>query len=215
MTSTDVGVSSTAGVGASPLPMLPLDSLEFSADPDRFVTVARRQHPWLGRFAQGYVVFGYQAVCDLLADDESLIPGFAGLPDFYDARGAMWARFMDEMLLSLSGPTHARLRASVVHAFTMDETELRFLLLVPWGWLRYLEEYLTLTITFFQTEGGTARNATCSVSSSQRTATHWLPHDRAVIRLPNSSPRCACFSYIELRQPQDTRQQRLMRFFNL
>jgi cytochrome P450 len=83
-----------------------------------YVDAARRDHPWLAKFSQGYVVHGYQAAVDLLADDDHLKPGFGGVVDFYNVRGSMWARFMEEMILSESGPKHARLRASVQSAFT-------------------------------------------------------------------------------------------------
>jgi cytochrome P450 len=100
------------------LPLLPVDTLEFSADAFRFLDAARQQHPWLARFSQGYVVHGYQAVADLLVEDEHLVPGPGPIIDFYGVRGAMWARFMDELLTSTTGATHDRLRASVAHAFT-------------------------------------------------------------------------------------------------
>ena len=38
------------------LPLLPIDTPEFSADPQPFLEAARAQHPWLARFTQGYVV---------------------------------------------------------------------------------------------------------------------------------------------------------------
>lgn len=100
------------------LPTLPVELPEFSIDPTPYVDAARRQHPWLARFSQGYVVHGYRAAVELLADDAHLKPGFGGVVDFYDVRGSMWARFMEEMILSVSGPKHARLRASVASAFT-------------------------------------------------------------------------------------------------
>lgn len=100
------------------LPTLPIEQLEFSADPDRYLEAARREHPWLARFSQGFVVHGYQATKDLLGDDQRLQPGFGGIIDFYGVRGTMWARFMEEMVLSQSGAQHARLRASVASAFT-------------------------------------------------------------------------------------------------
>lgn len=103
---------------AANLPVLPVESPEFWADPATFAERARRVHPWLARFSQGYVVHGYQAVCDLLADDANLVPGLGPLVDFYGVRGTMWARFMEEIIISRSGPEHARLRASVNHAFT-------------------------------------------------------------------------------------------------
>lgn len=107
------------GVVAEPtLPLLPVELPEFSADPTPYIEAARREHPWLARFSQGLVVHGYQATKDLLADDEHLQPGFGGVVDFYGVRGSMWARFMEEMVLSRSGAEHARLRASVAAAFT-------------------------------------------------------------------------------------------------
>lgn len=103
---------------ATDLPTLPVESPEFWADPSAYTEAARRQHPWLARFSQGYVIHGYNEVRDLLDDDEHLKPGFGNIADFYGVRGTMWARFMDEMLLSQSGASHDRLRASVIGAFT-------------------------------------------------------------------------------------------------
>ncbi|MGE3692263.1 MAG: cytochrome P450 [Novosphingobium sp.] len=100
------------------IPDLPIDTPEFSANPDPFHIAALRDHPWLGRFAQGYAVYGYQAHEELMADDENLVPGLGPIVDFYGMRGTMWGRFMEEMLLTATGDFHTRLRASVQHAFT-------------------------------------------------------------------------------------------------
>jgi cytochrome P450 len=100
------------------IPTLPVETPEFAANPDPYLEEARRLHPWLARFSQGYVVHGYQALCDLFGDDDNLLPGFGPVIDFYGVRGTMWARFMEEIMIAVSGPTHARLRSSVVHAFT-------------------------------------------------------------------------------------------------
>ena len=100
------------------IPNLPVETLKFAADPNPFLEEARRQHPWLARFSQGYVVHGYDALCELFTDDDNLLPGFGPVIDFYGVRGSMWARFMEEIMIAVSGPTHARLRSSVVHAFT-------------------------------------------------------------------------------------------------
>lgn len=100
------------------LPLLPIDNPEFSANPQPFLEAARAQHPWAARFSQGYVVHGYQAHVDLLADDENLLPGLGPVIAFYGMRGTLWGRFMEEMLLSATGEFHMRLRASVAHAFT-------------------------------------------------------------------------------------------------
>jgi cytochrome P450 len=102
----------------SPLPVLPVEDPAFWADPNPFLEAARREHPWLARFAQGYVVHGYQAARTLMGDDEHVRSGLPGVVEFYGVRGTMWARFMDEMLLAQNGAEHARLRASVAAAFT-------------------------------------------------------------------------------------------------
>jgi cytochrome P450 len=100
------------------LPILPIETPEFAADPDPYLEEARRRHPWLARFSQGYVVHGYQALCDLFFDDKNLTQGLGAIVDFYGVRGTMWARFMEEIVISRSGPVHTRLRASVSRAFT-------------------------------------------------------------------------------------------------
>jgi cytochrome P450 len=100
------------------LPFLPVDSTELTADPYPYVEKARAAHPWLARFSEGYIVHSYKAVAELLADDENLLPGFGPVVDFYSVHGTMWARFWEDMLPSVSGEKHKRLRASVAHAFT-------------------------------------------------------------------------------------------------
>src|SRR5579862_3255026 len=105
------------------LPSLPVETLQFSEKPDAHLEAARREHPWLARFSQGYIVHGYQAVADLLADGENLVPGFGPIVDFYGVRGTMWARFMEEIVLSASGDVHKRLRASIRPAFTPRRAE--------------------------------------------------------------------------------------------
>jgi cytochrome P450 len=106
------------------LPVLPVELPEFAANPDAYVEEARRQHPWLARFSQGFIIYGHQASVDLMANDEQLQPGLGGIVDHYGVRGSMWGRFMDEMVLNASGPTHTRLRSSVARAFTPKQANL-------------------------------------------------------------------------------------------
>ena len=100
------------------LPVLPVEAPAFWADPEAFLAPARRQHPWLAKFSQGYVVHGCQANKDLFQDDARLWMGLDGLVAFYGAEGTPWARFMNEMLNSQRGAEHARIRGSVAAAFT-------------------------------------------------------------------------------------------------
>lgn len=106
------------------LPVLPVEQPAFWADPDPFVDEARRQHPWLARFSQGFIVYGHQACADLMANDAQLKPGLGGIVDHYGVRGTMWGRFMDEMVLNATGDVHNRLRASVARAFTPKQANL-------------------------------------------------------------------------------------------
>jgi cytochrome P450 len=100
------------------LPDVPVEDPAFTNDPQPFLEAARKQHPWLGRCQSGYVVFGYQAVRDLLVMDQQLRPMFGPVASFYGAQDTPWGRFMNEMLLAISGDKHSRIRSSVNHAFT-------------------------------------------------------------------------------------------------
>jgi cytochrome P450 len=100
------------------LPFLPVDSPDLTANPYLYVEAARAAHPWLARFSEGYIIHSYRAVAELLADDENLLPGFGPVVDFYSVHDTMWARFWEDMLPSVSGEKHKRLRGSVAHAFT-------------------------------------------------------------------------------------------------
>ncbi|MBW8785494.1 MAG: cytochrome P450 [Novosphingobium sp.] len=101
-----------------PLPTLPVETAEFSADPDPWLESARREHPWLARFSHGYIVHGYQATVDLLSDDTRLRPGYGGIVDHYGERGTLWGRFWEENLGTPFEQAHIRQRASVADAFT-------------------------------------------------------------------------------------------------
>jgi hypothetical protein len=100
------------------IPTMPVETQEFSADPQPFLEAARKQHPWLARFSQGYVVHGYQACADLMADNKNMTCGFGPMLDFYGVRGTTFAHFMERTLISDYTPAHVRLRGSVAHAFT-------------------------------------------------------------------------------------------------
>ncbi len=100
------------------LPFLDVDTPEFQSDPFRFADEARRHHPWLARFAQGYVVHGYQAARDLAVRDEDLQLSFSQVVDFYQRRDTPWGEFMIDMLMTSPKAKHKRLRDSVAAGFT-------------------------------------------------------------------------------------------------
>jgi cytochrome P450 len=106
------------GAAEFELPVLPLESLEYSANPDPWIEAARKQHPWLARFSQGYVVHGYEAACDLFGDDDNLIAGYGAVAEFYGVSDSLWGRFMRGTLSATRGEQHDRLRGCLAHAFT-------------------------------------------------------------------------------------------------
>lgn len=105
-------------ISEMPLPYFPVESPEFRADPMPFVEAARRDHPWLARFSEGYVVHGYQALKDLAFMDDKLEMGLHGIVEFYGAQETPWADFMHGMLNSTTGEDHRRLRDAIARAFT-------------------------------------------------------------------------------------------------
>jgi cytochrome P450 len=100
------------------LPYLPVNTPPFDSDPMPYIHAARKQHPWLAKTDVGYFVHGYQAVKDFSIMDENLRPAFDGIVDIYGAQGTEWGRWMQAQVLAISGPKHARIRASIAHAFT-------------------------------------------------------------------------------------------------
>lgn len=100
------------------LPELPVDSPEFQRNPFRFADEARKQHPWLAKFAHGYVVHGYQAARDLAVKDQELQLSFTQVVDFYQGHGTPWGEFMIDMLMTSPSEKHKRLRDSVAAGFT-------------------------------------------------------------------------------------------------
>jgi cytochrome P450 len=100
------------------LPVLPLEDIDFSTNPFPQAAEARKIHPWLGKFSQGYVVYGYHAARDLAMMDDAVQMSFSGLLHFYQAHETPWAKFMEEMLLTSAGSRHKRLRDSVAAGFT-------------------------------------------------------------------------------------------------
>ena len=101
------------------LPLLPVEQPGFASDPMPYVEVARRQHTWLATSkVGGYVIYGYQAVKDIVYMDDYLRPYFDGVAEFYGAEKTPWGRFMSEMMIARHGPEHRKMRASVQLAFT-------------------------------------------------------------------------------------------------
>ena len=97
---------------------VPIESPEMAVDPMPFFEAARRVHPWLAKCSVGLMLTEYQAINDIYRlDDKLRFPGDQ-IVEIMSAQGTGWGRFTEEMMLSRSGETHARLRSSVAEAFT-------------------------------------------------------------------------------------------------
>jgi cytochrome P450 len=97
---------------------LPLESQELANDPGPYFASARKRHPWLAASNLGYVVTEYQAMKEILAQDDHMrFPGDLTV-EIMHAQGTGWGQFTQEMMLSRDEPVHGRLRGSVAEAFT-------------------------------------------------------------------------------------------------
>jgi cytochrome P450 len=90
----------------------------FAADPLPEFAKARAQHPWLARVDAGYVVFEYQAIRDLLVQDDRLRPSFDGVVDVMGAHGSPWGRFTEEQMIAMPEKEHALMRNTFAAKFT-------------------------------------------------------------------------------------------------
>src|SRR5262249_32053855 len=102
------------------LPVMPIGTAEFAADPFTGFKVARAKHPWLARAdVGGYVMTEHDAIRDFLLMDEKLRPPLDFVIDLMQAEGSHWARCRRESLLGLAaGPVHRRIRDVVAPTFT-------------------------------------------------------------------------------------------------
>jgi cytochrome P450 len=90
----------------------------FAADPLPEFAKARARHPWLAKCEAGYVVFAYQAIRDLLVQDDKLRPSFDGVVDIMGAHGSPWGRFTEEQMIAMPEKEHALMRNTFAAKFT-------------------------------------------------------------------------------------------------
>ncbi len=100
------------------LPHLPVADAAFAADPIAFFREAKKRNPWIAASDIGYWVHDYQAIRDLLSQDDKLRPAYDGIVEMLGARGTPWGRFTEEQLISLPPEQHAMLRTTFAKKFT-------------------------------------------------------------------------------------------------
>src|ERR1700757_1873748 len=97
---------------------LPMASPEFAADPYAYVEEARRVHPWIARCENGYCVFEYTAIRELMWMDDKMRPSFDEIVRIMNAKGSPWGRFTDEQMIALPEREHRLLRDTFATKFT-------------------------------------------------------------------------------------------------
>ena len=100
------------------LEYLAWDQPAFAADPYPYFAAARAKHPWLARTDSGYIVFEYQAIRDLLVQDDKFRPSFDGIVELMGAQGTPWGRFTRDQMINLPDQDHAVLRRTFATKFT-------------------------------------------------------------------------------------------------
>jgi cytochrome P450 len=97
---------------------LPMATAEFAADPYSFVEAARKVHPWIARCENGYCVFEYSAIRELMWMDEQMRPSFDEIVRLMNAKASPWGRFTDEQMIALPDREHRLLRDTFAAKFT-------------------------------------------------------------------------------------------------
>lgn len=100
------------------LPHLPVEDPEFAADPVAFFRDAKKRNPWIAASDIGYWVHDYQAIRDLLSQDDKLRPAYDGIVEMLGAHGTPWGRFTEQQMISLPAEQHAMLRTTFARKFT-------------------------------------------------------------------------------------------------
>ncbi|MCW1429623.1 cytochrome P450 [Novosphingobium sp. JCM 18896] len=90
----------------------------FAAEPLPEFAKARAKHPWIAKCDAGYVIFEYQAIRDLLVQDDKLRPSFDGVVEVMGAQGSPWGRFTEEQMIAMPEKEHTLMRGTFAAKFT-------------------------------------------------------------------------------------------------
>jgi len=92
---------------------LPIEDRDFALDPNPYLDQARRQHPWLARFSHGFVLHGYQAMRELMPQDDKLHIAVDAVIEIMGATQSPWGSFMRDMMICMRGDDHKRVRGAI------------------------------------------------------------------------------------------------------
>ena len=100
------------------LPYLPMEDSAFGENPFRYLSEARKKHPWLATCKFGLVVHQYAAIRELYIQDDKLRPPYGDIVERLGLKGTPWGRFTEEQMISLPPEQHRLLRDAFVAKFT-------------------------------------------------------------------------------------------------
>lgn len=89
---------------------LPIEDRAFGEDPEPWFARARQHHPFLARFAHGYLVHGHHEIRDLIAMDDRFHLAVADVVEIMGATGTPWGDFMQNLVIAKHGSEHRRMR---------------------------------------------------------------------------------------------------------
>jgi cytochrome P450 len=89
---------------------LPIADRAFGDDPEPWFAQARARHPYLAKFAHGYLVHGHHEIRDLIAMDDKFHIAVDDVVDIMGATGKPWGEFMKNLVIAKRGDEHKRLR---------------------------------------------------------------------------------------------------------
>jgi len=92
---------------------LPIEDRAFGTDPEPWFEQARSKHPWLAKFAHGYLVHGHHEIRDLIQMDDKLHIATDDVVEIMGASDTAWGDFMKALLIARHGEDHKRMREAL------------------------------------------------------------------------------------------------------
>jgi len=89
---------------------LPIDDRDFGSNPEPWFAQARAKHPWLAKFAHGYLVHGHNEIRDMIQMDDKFHLAVGDVVEIMEATGTPWGDFMGNLVIAKHGDEHRRMR---------------------------------------------------------------------------------------------------------
>ncbi|MFC7050917.1 cytochrome P450 [Emcibacter nanhaiensis] len=100
------------------LEFLPMEKPEFARNPLPYFAAAREKHPWLATCNFGYVVHQYDAMKDLLIQDDKMDTALDTIVMLMGAQDTPWGRLTANTINAQSGERHKQMRDLLMPLFS-------------------------------------------------------------------------------------------------